>query len=100
MTEPHPDAFKLIAAVRDHDERGGNATGPDGKVAGVDAFALLGAAGTRARMMAEGFGNLRKTLNPQQQQELEQLLTAMWRDGFVVGANYEAQHHAASTGGH
>jgi hypothetical protein len=89
----HPDTFKLLAAIRDHDERGGNTTGPDGKVAGVDAFTVLGAAGARAQVMAEGFGSLRKTLNPQQRQELERLLAAMWQDGFIVGAHYEAQHH-------
>jgi len=89
----HPDTLKLVAAISDHDERGGNTTGPDGKVAGVDAFALLGAAGARAKLMAEGFGTLRKTLSPQQQDELLRLLAAMWRDGFIVGANYEAQHH-------
>lgn len=93
MTQPHPDTFKLLAATRDHDERGGNATGPDGKIAGVDAFALLGTAAARARLMAEGFGTLRQTLNPRQRQELEELLTAMWQDGFIVGAHFEAQHH-------
>jgi hypothetical protein len=89
----HPDTFKLLAAIKDHDDRGGNTTDPDGKVAGIDAFALLGAAGARAKLMAEGFGALRKTLSPQQQEELVRLLAAMWRDGFVVGANFEAQHH-------
>lgn len=36
--------------------------------------------------MTEGFGTLRKTLSAQQLDELQQLLAAMWKDGFAVGA--------------
>lgn len=36
--------------------------------------------------MAQGFGTLRMTLNAQQLDELQQLLAAMWKDGFAVGA--------------
>jgi len=93
VTDLHPDAFKLLTVIRDHDERGGNTEDAEGKLAGVDAFAFLGAAAARARLMAEGFGTLRQTLNPRQRQELEELLTAMWQDGFIVGASYEAQRH-------
>jgi len=86
MTELHPDHLRLIALIRDHDDTNGNAPDPDGKIAGYDSFALTGAAGHRAQLFAQGFGNLRKTLGPQQQEELVRLLATMWRDGFAVGA--------------
>jgi len=36
--------------------------------------------------MIEGQGTLRKTLRAEQIDELTTLLTAMWMDGFAVGA--------------
>lgn len=86
MTDLHPDHLRLVALIANHDEANGNASDPDGKIAGYDSFALTGAAGHRARLIAEGFGTLRKTLTPQQQQDLIRLLTTAWRDGFAVGA--------------
>ena len=36
--------------------------------------------------MVKGYGTLRKTLSPEKIDELTQLLAAMWKDGFAVGA--------------
>lgn len=91
----HPDAFKLIAAIDSHDKRGGNTKDANGNVAGVDHFSLLGAAGRRAQLAASAFGNLRKVLNPKQQEELQQLLAMMWMDGFAVGVAYDQENPTA-----
>lgn len=85
MSQPTPDNFRLVALIDAHDQANGNAPHSDGKVAGFDSFALTGAADSRAQLMIEGHGTLRKTLAPQQIDELTQLLAAMWRDGFAVG---------------
>ncbi|GAA2720562.1 MULTISPECIES: hypothetical protein [Streptomyces] len=82
---PHPDFLRLVALLADHDESNGNLPAADGTIAGYDSFALQRAAAHRARLMAEGLGTLRKTLNAQQLRELQQLLAAMWKDGFAVG---------------
>lgn len=86
MPQPHPDNRRLIALLHNHDQSNGNEPGPDGKLAGYDSFSLLGAAGVRARMMFEGFGNARKILPPEHHDEVIRLMAALWRDGFVVGA--------------
>lgn len=90
MTQPHPDSLRLAALIAAHDEATGNAPDSNGKIAGYDNSALLGAAGRRAQLMLEGFGTLRKTLAPQQINELWELLAVMWEDGFAVGAR--SQH--------
>ncbi|RSS37447.1 hypothetical protein [Streptomyces sp. WAC08241] len=86
MTQPHPDSLRLVSLIFDHDEAGGNSPDQGGKIAGYDSFALLGAAAHRANLMLEGNGTLRKTLTPEQLRELRDLLAAMWKDGFAVGA--------------
>ncbi|MER5372761.1 hypothetical protein [Streptomyces sp. NPDC002553] len=86
MPSLHPDFLRLVALLADHDETNGNLPAADGSIAGYDSFALLGAGAHRARLMAEGFGTLRKTLNGQQLHEFQQLLAAMWKDGFAIGA--------------
>lgn len=90
MTEPSPDTLRLVALIANHDDANGNTPDPDGKIAGYDNYALTGAAGRRAQLMLEGHGTLRKTLAPQQQEELVRLLAAMWRDGFAVGARSQS----------
>ena len=90
MNQPTPDNFRLVALIDAHDKADGNSPDSSGKVAGFDSFALTGAAGHRAQLMIEGHGTLRKTLAPEQIDELTQLLTAMWRDGFVVGARSQS----------
>lgn len=87
MTQPHPDSLRLAVLIDAHDKANGNASDNDGKIAGFDDFALAGAAGHRAQLMLEGHGALRKTLSPQQIDELRRLMAAMWRDGFAVGAS-------------
>ncbi|MFH8257569.1 hypothetical protein [Streptomyces roseolus] len=84
----HPDFLRLVALLADHDETNGNHPATDGTIAGYDSFALLGAAAHRAQLMTEGFGTLRKTLNAQQLDELQQILAAMWKDGFAIGARF------------
>ncbi|MGW3954619.1 hypothetical protein ACWEKM_27640 [Streptomyces sp. NPDC004752] len=86
MTQTHRDSLRLIALISTHDQTNGNAPDPEGKIAGYDSFSLLGAAGHRSQLMVEGFGTLRKTLNPQQLDELHGLLASMWMDGFAIGA--------------
>jgi hypothetical protein len=86
MNHMTPDNLLLVALIDAHDRSNGNTPGPDGKIAGIDSFALTGAAGVRAQQMLEGHGALRKTITPEQQQELVRLLAAMWCDGFAVGA--------------
>ncbi len=85
MSQPTPDTFRLVALIDAHDKVNGNTPDGSGKVAGFDSFALTGAAGHRAQLMIEGHGTLRKTLAPQQIDELARLLASMWRDGFAVG---------------
>ncbi|MFI6282908.1 hypothetical protein [Streptomyces sp. NPDC050988] len=99
MTQTHRDNLRLIALISAHDQTNGNAPDSDGKIAGYDSFSLLGAAGHRAQLMFEGFGTLRKTLNPRQLEELHHLLAAMWMDGFAVGARSQqpSARHDGST---
>ncbi|MER5889686.1 hypothetical protein ABT160_38165 [Streptomyces sp. NPDC001941] len=86
MTSLHPDFLRLVALLAEHDETDGNLPAADGTIAGYDNFALLGAAAHRALLMAEGLSTLHKTLNAQQGHEFLQLLSAMWTDGFAIGA--------------
>jgi hypothetical protein len=90
MTQPTPDAFRLVALIDAHDKANSNTPDSSGKIAGFDSFALTGAAGHRAQLMIEGHGTLRKTLTPQQIDELTRLLAAMWRDGFAVGVSSQS----------
>ncbi|MEV8092639.1 hypothetical protein [Streptomyces nigra] len=90
---PHPDSLRLAALLADHDESNGSLPAADGTVAGYDSVALSRASAHRAQLLAETHGTLRKTLGPRQFAELQQLLAAMWEDGFAVGAR--SRHPAA-----
>ncbi|MFK4272563.1 hypothetical protein [Streptomyces milbemycinicus] len=84
-SQPHPGSWRFAALIAVHGQANGNSPDPAGKIAGYDSLALLEAAGHGAQQMLEGHGTLRKTLNPQQIDELRRLLAAMWQDGFTVG---------------
>lgn len=85
MTRFEQDSRTLGALIDDHDRALGNGIDQDGKTAGYNHVALLGAAGVRAKQLLEGHGILRQTLSPQQTDELLEFLVVMWRDGFAIG---------------
>lgn len=88
----HPDVHKMIAAITEYDETQGVVPDAAGNVAGVNYTAILVAAGQRAQMMFENCGPLRKTLTPAQTDEVQQLMRAMWMDGFSASAAYSRMH--------
>jgi Spy/CpxP family protein refolding chaperone len=81
--------LKLHAALWEYDQAQGAHPDAAGNVAGVDRTALLGVAGYRAELMFKSFGPLRKVLTPEQAQKVQQLMTAMWQDGFTARATYD-----------
>lgn len=82
----HPDSLLLVALIDAHDRANGNTPDSSGNVAGINSSALTGAAGHRAQQMFDGYGSMAASLNPQQKKELVQLMAALWKDGFAVGA--------------
>lgn len=82
----HPDSLLLAALIDAHDHANGNTPDSNSNIAGINTFALTGAAGARAQQMFDDHGSMAASLNPQQKKELVQLMAALWKDGFVVGA--------------
>lgn len=88
----HPDTFKLLAALEEHDRRQGAAVDADGKTTGVDQFSLMGAGAYRSRQLFENFSPLRQTLSPHQVHEVIRLMASMWMDGFQARHFYDEMH--------
>ncbi|MFJ5635234.1 hypothetical protein ACIQF5_21685 [Streptomyces goshikiensis] len=86
MTQHRSDSVRLIDLLTEHDRTNGNEPDSDGRTAGYDSFSLLGAAGVRSRMMFENYGPLRQVLAPEHHEKVIQIMAAMWKDGFAVGA--------------
>lgn len=82
----HPDSLLLVALIDAHDRTNGNTPDSDGKTAGIDDFALIGAAVRRAQQILDGYGSMIANLEPQQKEDLAKLMAALWKDGFAVGA--------------